>query len=192
MDLGIKEAAVLSDRKAELPEIGIHEGIVPNPKNYRRAERKLAKEQRKLSRCKMGSKRREKQKKKVQKVHAKIFNQRKDFLEKLTTFLVSNYENVCIEDLNVSGMMKNHHLAKSIADADFCEFRRMLEYKASLHGCTIHYANRFYPSSKRCSNCGSIKKDLTLKDRTYVCKECGLIIDRDYNASLNLLHRAGF
>lgn len=94
---------------------------------------------------------------------------------------------IAIEDLNTSGLMKNHKLAKSLSDVSFYEFRRMLEYKADYENKQIIHADRFYPSSKTCSNCGSIKDNLTLKDRIYVCSACGLKIDRDYNASLNLL-----
>lgn len=91
-----------------------------------------------------------------------------------------------MEDLNVSGMMKNKHLSKAIAEQRFYEFRRQIEYKAKRYGIEVIFVDRFYPSSKLCSDCGHIKKDLKLSDRTYICPNCGLIIDRDYNASINL------
>ncbi|MBR8464732.1 transposase [Campylobacter sp. faydin G-24] len=123
---------------------------------------------------------------KLNRLHRKISNIRSDFLHKLTSSLVANIDYFCLEDLNVKGMMSNHKLAKSIADVSFYEFKRELEYKANYNHKSIVYVDRFYPSSKLCSNCGNIKEDLTLKDRTYICKECGIKIDRDYNASLNL------
>ena len=108
-----------------------------------------------------------------------------DFLHKLTTVLINHFQYICVEKLNVSGMLKNHKLAKSIQDLSFFEFRRQLEYKAEFNQREIVEADTFYPSSKTCSRCGR-KKELALSDRVYVC-ECGLEIDRDYNASLNLL-----
>ena len=91
-----------------------------------------------------------------------------------------------MEDLNVSGLMKNRHLAKAIQEQCFYEFRRQMEYKCEAKGIELQFADRFFPSSKTCSCCGHIKKDLKLKDRTYICSECGLKIDRDFNAALNL------
>ena len=124
---------------------------------------------------------------KLNKVHQRIANIRKDYLHKLTSSLVANIQNFVIEDLNVNGMKQNHTVAKSLSDISFFEFRRMLQYKSEFNHRNVHVVDRFYPSSKTCSNCGNIKKDLTLKDRTYQCKACGIKIDRDYNASLNLL-----
>lgn len=123
---------------------------------------------------------------KLNKIHKRISNIRSDFLHKLTSHLVRNYNYFALEDLNVSGMMKNHKLARSLSDVSFYEFRRMLEYKAGYNDKKIIIADRFYPSSKTCHKCGSIKADLTLKDRVYICDECGLECDRDYNASINL------
>ena len=122
----------------------------------------------------------------LNKVHKRIANIRTDFLHKLTSTIVRNHKYIAIEDLNTKGMMKNHRLAKSLSDVSFYEFRRMLEYKANYNNKHTIYADRFYPSSKTCSSCGNVKEDLTLKDRIYVCNACGLRIDRDYNASLNL------
>lgn len=176
VDLGIKELATLSD--------GV---VINNPKYYRKYEKRLAKEQRKFSKMKIGSNNREKQRIKVAKLHEKISSCRADYIHKFTNHLVSNYDTIVIEDLNVSGMVKNHKLAKSIADASFAELRRQLEYKCKWYGKELIVVNRFYPSSKTCSNCGNIKDDLKLSDREYVCNKCGFVIDRDLNASINIL-----
>ncbi len=123
---------------------------------------------------------------KVAKLHADISNIRKDTLHKLTTFLTDNFQYIAIEDLNIKGMMANNKLARTISDLGLYEFRRQLEYKCKLKGNSLTIADRFYPSSKTCSCCGNIKEDLKLKDRIYKCVACGLIIDRDLNASINL------
>ena len=178
IDLGIKEFATTSDNE-----------IINNPKFYRKYEEKLIKSQRKLSKRKKGSNNRNKQRLKVNKWHKKIANCRIDFLQKLSTKLIRDYDIICMEDLNSSGMIKNHKLAKSISDASFFEFNRELEYKARWNYKLISRINRFYPSSQICSHCGnksSQTKDLSV--RTYICEECGLEIDRDYNASINILN----
>ena len=178
IDLGIKEFATTSDRE-----------VINNPKFYRKYEEQLIKSQRKFSKRKKGSNNRNKQRLKVNKWHKKITNCRIDFLQKLSTKLIRNYDIICLEDLASSNMMKNHKLAKSIADASFFEFNRQLEYKARWNYKLISRINRFYPSSQLCSNCGTQSnqtKDLAV--RTYKCKKCGLEIDRDYNASINILN----
>ena len=178
IDLGIKEFATTSDNE-----------IINNPKFYRKYEEKLIKSQRKLSKRKKGSNNRNKQRLKVNKCHKKIANCRIDFLQKLSTKLIRDYDIICMEDLNSSGMIKNHKLAKSISDASFFEFNRELEYKARWNYKLISRIDRFYPSSQICSHCGnksSQTKDLSV--RTYICEECGLEIDRDYNASINILN----
>lgn len=119
-------------------------------------------------------------------LHQRIANVRKDFLHKLTSSLVRHYAYFGIESLNVKGMMKNHSLAKAIGDVSFYEFKRQLQYKSNYHKRQVIEAHRFYPSSKTCSKCGNIKDTLTLKERIYQCESCGLRIDRDYNASINL------
>ncbi|MDH2926293.1 RNA-guided endonuclease InsQ/TnpB family protein [Lonepinella koalarum] len=124
---------------------------------------------------------------KLAKLHRRIVNIRNDFLHKLSSSIIKQADYICLEDLNVKGMMKNHKLAKSIADVSFYEFRRQLEYKAKYNGKEIIFADRFYPSSKTCSQCGSIKKELKLSERIYYCEDCGAKIGRDYNASINLL-----
>ena len=178
IDLGIKEFATTSDNE-----------IINNPKFYRKYEEKLIKSQRKLSKRKKGSNNRNKQRLKVNKWHKKIANCRIDFLQKLSTKLIRDYDIICMEDLNSSGMIKNHKLAKSISDASFFEFNRELEYKAKWNYKLISRIDRFYPSSQICSHCGnksSQTKDLSV--RTYICEECSLEIDRDYNASINILN----
>ena len=120
------------------------------------------------------------------KLHAKIANIRKDTLHKLTTYLAKNHGEIVIEDLNVSGMLKNGKLAKAISDMGFYEFRRQLEYKCQLYGSKLIVADRFFPSSKTCSNCGWHNPDLKLSDRWFLCVSCGSFIERDWNASINL------
>ncbi len=115
---------------------------------------------------------------------------RKDALHKLTTYLAKNHSVVAIEDLNVSGMLANHKLAKSIADQGFYEFRRQLEYKTRWHGSKLVAVDRFFPSSKTCSRCGHVQ-DMPLSLRIYDCPDCGLSIDRDLNASINLRDAVG-
>ncbi len=123
-------------------------------------------------------------------MHRKVANIRKDALHKLTTYLAKNHGRVVIEDLNVSGMLANHKLAKSIADQGFYEFRRQLEYKTQWYGSELVVVDRFFPSSKTCSRCGHVQ-DMPLHLRTYDCPECGLSIDRDLNASINLRDAVG-
>lgn len=108
----------------------------------------------------------------------------------MTTNIIRNNDIICLEDLNTSNMLKNHKLAKSISDASFYEIRRQFEYKAKFYGRKIYYVDRYFPSSKMCSNCGYIKSDLKLSDRTYRCAECGHIIDRDLNAAHNIIRQA--
>lgn len=178
IDLGIKEFATTSDNK-----------VINNPKFYRKYEEQLIKSQRKLSKREKDSNNRNKQRLKVNKWHKKIANCRIDFLQKLSTELIRNYDIICLEDLAIGNMIKNHKLAKSISDASFFEFNRELKYKAIWNCKLISIIDRFYPSSQMCSNCGTQSdqtKDLAV--RTYVCQECGLEIDRDYNASINILN----
>ena len=117
----------------------------------------------------------------------KITNTRNDYLHKVTTDIVKREPSfIVLEDLNISGMLKNKHLSKYVQQQNFYKFRELLTYKAERAGIKLILADRFYPSSKMCSNCGAVKPDLHLKDRTFICNECGLEIDRDLNASLNL------
>jgi putative transposase len=176
IDLGLKEFCVTSNNE-----------FVSNPRYLRKLEGKLVKEQSKLSKRKKGSNRRFKQQKKVFKIHEKIRNQRLDFLHKLSTKLINENQVICLEDLQVKNMVKNHCLAKSISDVSWSKFAELLKYKADWYGRTLVQIDKFFPSSKTCSSCGSIKKDLKLKDREYNCSACSTTIDRDYNASLNIL-----
>jgi putative transposase len=179
VDLGIKTLAVLSDGK-------VFEAVKP----YKRNKRKLKILQRRLSKKQKGSQNRKKAVLKVAKLHYRIANIRKDTLHKLTTYLSKNHTEICIEDLNVNGMSKNHKLASAILDGGFSEFRRQLEYKCQWYGSTVTVVDRFYPSSKTCSGCGNVKKELKLSERTYVCENCGLLIDRDLNAAINLKNKS--
>ena len=123
---------------------------------------------------------------KLNKLHSKILNIRADFLHKLSSLIIRNFNYIGLENLNTQGMMKNHKLAKSLSDVSFYEFNRQIEYKAKYQEKEIYRVDKFYPSSKTCCICGSIKQDLKLSDRVYKCDSCGNIIDRDINASINL------
>ena len=111
-------------------------------------------------------------------------------LHKLSTYLVKSYDNICLEDLNVEGMMKNHHLAKSIQSVSWSTFVNMLKYKSEHNGKNVIFIGRYEPSSKLCHNCGYINSNLTLKDREWVCPICGELLDRDVNAAINIRHIA--
>lgn len=175
VDLGVKTLAYLST--------GIS---FASPMPYRRYAKRLARLQW-LNRNKvLGSNNCQKAQLRIAKLHAKIANIRQDTLHKLTTYLAKNHSQIVIEDLNISGMLKNGKLAKAIADMGFYEFRRQLEYKCKLYGSELIIADRWFPSSKTCSNCGWHNKELTLSDRTFECQQCLISIDRDWNASLNL------
>jgi putative transposase len=175
VDLGIKTLATVSDgTKYE------------NPKPLKTKLRKLKKLQQSVSRKVKGSQNRKKATKKVARLHLRISNVRKDTLHKMTTTLAKIKRVVVIEDLNVSGMMKNRCLARSIADLGLFELRRQLSYKGDWYSCKIVSVDRFFPSSKTCSFCGEIKEDLTLADREWDCGGCGTHHDRDHNAAVNL------
>ena len=175
VDLGIKALATLSNGET-------FDG--PQPLKIMLA--KLKRLQQALARKQRGSRNRAKAKRKLARLHYKISCIRQDGLHKLTTYLANNFSEIVIEDLNVSGMMANHKLARAIADMGFYEFKRQLLYKAELSGAKVVLADRWYPSSKTCSQCGTIHTELTLADRTYICSNCGLQIDRDLNAAINL------
>ena len=175
VDLGVKTFAALSDGT-----------VIENPRYLRKSERKLKRAQQALSRKTKCSNRRAKARAKVARLHAHVANQRLDAMHKLTTRLTRKYSDISIEDLHVAGMVKNHHLAKSIMDAAFGEFRRQLEYKTARTGARLHVVDRWYRSSKTCSGCGRVKAKLSLSERTYRCDSCGLVLDRDLNAAINI------
>ena len=175
IDLGIKTLATLSDGT-----------VIENPRCLAASERRLKKAQKALSRKVKGSRRRAKARAKVARIHAHVANQRQDAMHKATTWLASTFSEICIEDLNTAGMVKNHHLAKAVSDAAFGEFRRQLEYKTAKTGARLHVIDRWYPSSKTCSKCGAVKAKLSLSERVFHCDACGLSIDRDLNAAVNI------
>ena len=174
IDLGIKDFIITS------------EGVkYKNNKYLKKLSKKLSREQRKLSRKVKGSKNRDKQRIKLNLVHEKITNQRLDYLHKVSSKLISENKTICVEDLNVAGMMKNHKLAKAISDVAWGKFIELLTYKAEWYGVNILTIGRFEPSSKMCS-CGVINKDLTLDDRVWACDSCGVTHDRDILAANNI------
>jgi putative transposase len=179
VDLGIKTLATLSDGTT-----------FENPRAFKQAQKKLKRLERHKSRGKKGSKNRLKTRLAMAKVHARIAHIRKDTAHQLTSYLVKNHALVAIEDLHVAGMLKNHCLAQAVADSNFGEIRRQLEYKAERHGTQLVTIDRFYPSSKTCSVCRWIDEDQDLSDRTFICQECGLVLDRDLNAAINILNEA--
>ena len=198
IDLGVKDLAICSNGK-------VYKNI-NKTQRVKKLEKKLKREQRKLSRkienniqsyksnrnpiykrplkeCQNV----QKQNRLIRNIHRKLANIRQNYLHQTTTEIVKTKPSrIVMEDLNVSGMMKNKHLSKAIQQQKFYEFKRQIEYKSKLNGIEFIQVDKFYPSSKTCSCCGNIKKDLKLSDRMYKCDVCGLVIDRDYNASINL------
>jgi putative transposase len=163
---------------------------VENPKFFRESQAELKQAQRHLSRKKKGSSRRKKAKLNVARIHNKIANRRKHFIQEKTTEIINRYDFIGIEDLNVAGMVKNHKLAKSISDAAFTEFYSTLSYKAAWYGKEVVKVDRWFASSKICSCCGWKNENLTLSDRVFECWACGLKKDRDLNAAENILKEA--
>ncbi len=176
IDTGIKELAILSDGSS-----------YENIKSLKTKLKKLKYEQRQLSKKQKGSQSRNKQKRKLALVHEKVTNIRKDYLHKVSTEIIKNHDVICIEDLAVKNMMKNHKLAQAMSDVSLGAFYTMLEYKANWNDRQFVKVDRFFPSSKTCSNCGWIKQDLTLAIREWTCESCGEIHDRDVNAAKNIL-----
>ncbi|WP_395147495.1 RNA-guided endonuclease InsQ/TnpB family protein [Moraxella atlantae] len=181
IDLGITDLAVLSDGTK-----------IQAPKPLKQQLQKLKRLNKQLSRKQKGSNNRAKAKTKLSRLHAKISNIRQDFSHKLTTQLVKDYDVICIENLNVKGMVQNRKLSRAISDLGFYEFKRQLIYKANQWGKVVKEVDRFYPSSKTCSNCGFVmaKADLALNVRNWQCPSCHTQHDRDINASINILNNA--
>lgn len=175
IDLGVKDFAILSDVTK-----------FSNPKYYEKRQCKLRRLHQRLSKKNKGSKNRYKAKIHLATCSRRIFNCRTDYLQKLSTYLIQTYDTICIEDLNVKGMMQNHHLAKSINSVSWNEFRRMLSYKCEWYGKNLLVIDRFEPSSKICNNCGYVYKSLTLSERSWKCPVCEKTLDRDINAAKNI------
>jgi len=181
VDLGIKALATLSDGT-----------VIPNPRPLKRRLKKLKRLHRAVSRKQKGGKNRKKAARKLAKQYRKVANQRANTLHQVTTWLAKTKSVIVIEDLYVAGMLKNHHLAQAIGDVGFGEFRRQLTYKAAWYGSQVVVVSRWEPSSKTCSGCGWYNAGLELSDRVFRCQnpDCGLIMDRDLNAAINLSHFA--
>jgi len=179
LDLGIKSMVALSTGES-----------IANPRYFAKDEKKLAKAQRRLAKKQKGSKNRAKARKKVAHIHARIADRRRDFLHKLSTRLIRENQTICVETLAVKNMVKNHALAKAISEVGWSEFVSQLEYKAQWYGRTLVKIDKWYPSSKRCFDCGHLLDSLSLETRHWVCPECGVAHDRDVNAARNI-HVAG-
>ena len=176
IDLGIKDFVITSD------------GEIFNNLHFKKSEtNKIKRLQRQLSKKEKGSNNRNKARITLAKLYKKIDDKKQYYLHAISNSIIDENQVICMEDLNVKGMVKNHNLAESICEMNFGEFRRMLEYKARWYNRKIVFVNRFYPSSKTCHNCGYINKSLTLNDRKWICPHCGHTIERDYNAALNIL-----
>lgn len=179
IDLGVKDLAICSNGKKYKN--------INKSRTIKRLKRKLKREQRRLSRKRKDSKNADKQKYKIKLIYRRITNIRNNYIHQITKEIVKAKPfRIVMEDLNIQKMLKNKHLAKYIIEQKFYEFKRQIEYKCQLYGIKFVEVPRFYPSSKMCSCCGNIKKDLKLSDRIYYCDKCGIKIDRDLNASYNL------
>jgi putative transposase len=175
-------------------DLGLHDVVVldtgekvGNPRYFAKAEMQLAKAQRCLAKKQRGSKNRDKARRKVARIHARIADRRRDFTHKLSTCIIRENQTICIESLSVKAMAKHPTLAKAIHDVGWGEFVRQLEYKAAWYGRTLIRIDKWYPSSKRCHACGHVLDSLTLDVRLWTCPECGVVHDRDVNAAQNIL-----
>jgi len=176
VDFGVARLATLSNGER-----------ISNPKHGAKWQRRLAFYQKRLARATKGSKRRMRIKRHVARIHEKIGNSRSDTLHKLSTDLVTRFDLICVEDLNLRGMVKNHSLARSLHDASIGSAIRMIEEKAERYGKNVVKIDRWFPSSKTCSDCGHIVEQLPLNVREWTCPECGTTHDRDANAAANIL-----
>jgi putative transposase len=190
-----EEIALLSPSSGQVGiDLGLHDVVVlnsgekvGNPRFFAQDEQKLAKAQRRLAKKQHGSKNRDKARRKVARIHARIADRRTDFLQKLSTRLIRENQTICVESLAVKAMVKHPTLAKAIHDVGWGELVRQLEYKAAWYGRTLVAIDKWYPSSKRCSACGHVLDSLTLNIRQWICPECGAVHDRDVNAAQNIL-----
>jgi len=178
-DLGLKDFVILSTGET-----------VGNPKLFYKNEKKLAKAQRRLAKKHKGSKNRARARKHVARIHARIADRRRDFLHQLSTRLIRENQTICVETLAVKNMVKNPKLAKAISDVGWSEFVSQLAYKAEWYGRNLVKIDKWYPSSKRCFECGHILDSLSLDVRSWTCPECGVHHDRDVNAAKNI-HAVG-
>lgn len=176
IDLGIKDFVVTSDGE-----------VFENLHFKKNESQRIIRLQKQLSRKQKGSNNRNKARIKLAKAYKKITDKKQYYLHQISNYLIDENQVICMEDLNVKGMLRNHKLAESIQELNFGEFRRMLEYKAKWYGRHLVFVDRFYPSSKTCNECGYVNKTLKLSDRVWTCPDCGKIIERDYNAALNIL-----
>ena len=175
IDLGIKDFVVTSEGE-----------VFDNLHFKKNKSNKIKRLQKQLSRKQNGSNNRNKARIKLAKAYKRITDKKQYYLHQVSNYLIDENQVICMEDLNVSGMLQNHKLAESIQEMSFYEFKRMLEYKSNWYGRKLVFVDRFYPSSKTCNHCGYINKKLKLYDRQWVCPDCGEIIERDYNAALNI------
>ena len=176
IDLGIKDFVITSDGE-----------VFENKHFLKKEEKKIVRLSRQLSRKVKGSNNSEKQRIKIAKLYEKIVNKKEAYIHYVVNELLSRYDSIFMEDLNVNGMAKNHHLAKAISEVGFSRLKQVLANKALVNDKQVAFVGRFYPSSKTCSKCGYKKQDLTLKDRSWVCPQCGTKHDRDINAAVNIL-----
>jgi putative transposase len=176
LDLGLKSIVITSD--------GHTHG---NPKFFAKDERQLARAQRRLAKKRKGSKNRDKARRKVARIHARIADRRRDYQQKLSTQIIRENQVVCVESLQVKNMVQNRHLSKAISDVGWGEFVRQLDYKAAWYGRTLVKIDKWYPSSKRCFACGHVLETLSLDIRVWTCPECATVHDRDVNAANNIL-----
>jgi putative transposase len=184
VDLGVKTLAVVADETGRV--LHAWEGV----RALQRAQARLKLANQRYSRTKRDSVGRTKAARRLGKMHARVAHLRRNLLHQITSQLARDYTSITIEDLNAAGMLQNRKLARHVSDAAFGELRRQLEYKTGWYRTGLTVADRWYPSSKTCSRCGTVKADLTLADRLYECDACGLVLDRDVNAAVNLARYA--